>query len=931
MPSRKPEKPAVPNEKRTSRTRPAADAPAVTATALAPTYSRYAQMLLDAQPELAFETQDAAQSAWTSEEMRRFIVQNIEKGAGLDSALRRLRRRVMLRLCERDLAGSATLAEVCTTMTTLAEVAIETALAHLAPELEQTLGVPVTAAGKRQQLVVVGMGKLGGGELNVSSDIDLVFAYAEDGETQPARGDSTADGKTVSNHEFFVALGKRLITLLAQPTDEGFVFRVDMRLRPWGDPGPLAICFEALEQYLVAQGREWERYAWIKGRTLTGDETEQRELAAVVRPFVFRKYLDYGAYGAMRELHTQIREEVARREMAGNVKLGPGGIREIEFIAQVFQLIRGGREMALQIRPTLEVLALLARRRQLSAEDVAALSAAYDFLRRVEHRLQYLDDAQTHELPDDPADQTRLAKAMGQRGWKSFMKVLDSHRAAVSKRFEKIFSTQAPQRHALADLWLESDQAVRRRQLKKLGFDDPEGADARLTALRQGSRYQSLPESSRDRLDALVPRLIELATQCPKPLATLGRALDLLDTISRRAAYLALLDEHPAALKQLTELVCASSWAAEYLVRHPVLLDELLDQQQLLAAPDWREFGEDLRKTLIALDGDPERQMDALREAHHAQLFRLLAQDLTGTLSVELLADRLSDLADVMLQVTLELCWTQMKVLRGPGVLPDEPRFAVIGYGKLGGKELGYASDLDIVFLYDDDDAMAEAYARLGQRMNTWLNSRTGAGVLFETDMRLRPDGAAGLMASSMDAFRRYQRESAWSWEHQALTRARFCAGEAATGAAFEEERRSILRQPRDSAYVTNLAAEVRAMRKTMLEGHPNRSEMFDIKHDRGGMVDIEFIVQFLVLAHAHRHPQLAQNDGNIALLGYAAQLELIDKKLATQVQAAYREFRRRQHALRLEGEGYARVPRKDVAAHVEATLALWKSVLGKE
>ena len=927
MPARKPEKPVnSPAKRNVKNVKPrSAHRPDTQAGPFAPAYSRYAQMLLSAQPGLAGELEQAAQSAWSAAEMRRFVSTSIDSGSSLGSALRQLRRRVMLRLCERDLAGSAALAEVCTTMTALAEVAIEAGLAHLEPELEQAMGVPVTASGQRQQLVVVGMGKLGGGELNVSSDIDLVFAYAEDGDTRP-----NPDGRTVSNHEFFIALGKRLIALLANPTEEGFVFRVDMRLRPWGDPGPLAVCFEALEQYLVAQGREWERYAWIKGRALSGSEAERRELAAVVRPFIFRKYLDYGAYGAMRELHSQIREEVARREMAGNVKLGPGGIREIEFIAQVFQLIRGGRELSLQTRPTLEVLALLARRRLLTEADVAALSVAYDFLRRVEHRLQYLDDAQTHELPQDADDQARLAKAMGCRGWKSFMRALDAHRMAVSQRFEKIFSTQAPQRHPLGDLWAamasEENGEEHNRALKKLGFDDPEGALARLVALRHGSRYQSLPESSRERLDALVPRLIELSTRCSHPGTTLGRSLDLIDTISRRAAYLALLDEHPAALQQLAQLVCASSWAAEYLNRHPVLLDELLDQQQLLAAPDWRAFGEDLRKTLMALDGDAERQMDALREAHHAQLFRLLAQDLAGALSVELLADRLSDLADVMLQVTLELCWTQMKVLRGPGALPDEPRFAVIGYGKLGGKELGYASDLDIVFLYDDDDTMAEAYARLGQRMNTWLNSRTGAGVLFETDMRLRPDGAAGLMASSMDAFRRYQRESAWSWEHQALTRARFCAGEATTGAAFETERLAILSQPRD---VANLAAEVRAMRQTMLDGHPNRSALFDIKHDRGGMVDIEFIVQFLVLAHAHHHAELARNDGNIALLGYAAKLGLIAAGAATQVQEAYRAFRRRQHALRLEGSGFARVPRKELAPHVEATLALWNAVLG--
>ncbi len=900
-------------------------------------YSRYARTLLEARPELSTDIGTALTSGWSADDMRRLVAQVLQqqgardKGDDLGAALRQLRQRVLLTLMERELAGAASLAEVCSTMTALAEVCIALALEALTPELEQTLGVPMSDSGERQELIVVGMGKLGGGELNVSSDIDLVFVYPEDGETRTAEG----TGKnSVSNHEFFIALGKRLITLLSAVTGEGFVFRVDMRLRPWGDPGPLAMSFDALEQYLVAQGREWERYAWIKGRAISGSEETRKALAALVRPFVFRKYLDYGAYGAMRELHAQIREEVERREMAGNVKLGPGGIREIEFIAQVFQLIRGGRESDLQIRPTLQVLALLGKRGLLSAEDVSVFSLAYDFLRRVEHRLQYLDDAQTHELPaaDAEDDRRRLAQSMGARTWAAFMRKLDAHRDAVAQRFEKIFGTHTHAqgqsgRHELASLWTSTEG--REARLKALGFAEPDTAAARLASIQSGSRYQSLPESSRERVDALVPRLLERAARRPNPDATLARVLDLVETVSRRAAYLALMDEHPVALDRLTELVSASPWAAEYLNRHPVLLDELLDTRLLMAKPDWRAAGRALRRQLMELDHDAERQMDMLRESHHTQLFHLLLQDLAGALSVEALADHLADLADLLLQVTLELCWIQLRE-RSPD-LPPEPRFAVIAYGKVGGKELGYASDLDLVFLYDDSEEQDEntvaAYARLGQRINTWLNSRTAAGQLFETDMRLRPDGASGLMVSSMSAFRRYQREAAWTWEHQALTRARFCAGEAAIGAAFEEERRAILCKQRDLA---KLAEEVRNMRNTMTEGHPNRSELFDLKHDRGGMVDIEFIVQYLVLAHAHRHEQLARNDGNIALLGYAAKLKLIDAGLATQVQEAYRVYRRRQHALRLEGARYARVPGEEVAAHIEATLALWKAVLGK-
>jgi len=846
-------------------------------------YSRYARELVAAKPELREEIDRAEEGGWTRGAMEAFL-RSGDPG-DTNARLRRLRQRVMLRTMARDLADVADLGEVCSTMSTLAEVAIAEALAHLEAD--------------RGTLTVIGMGKLGGGELNVSSDIDLVFLYPDGGDL-----------------EYFSRLGRRLIAALDERTADGFVFRVDMRLRPWGDSGALATSFGALEEYFVTQGREWERYAWIKARALGGDGDA---LAAVARPFVYRKYLDYGTFAAMRELHAQIRAEVARRELSNQIKLGPGGIREIEFIAQAFQLIRGGRDPSLQARPTLAVLALLAQKGLLPAAAHEELSDAYVFLRRLEHRLQYLDDAQTHDLPEGAADRLLVARAMGFAAWDSFRVALDQRRARVSWHFEQLFSTQEAPTHALAPLWA-GDNAEER--LARLGFRDSEAAAARLAAVRSGARYTGLPEASRARFDALIPRIIEVSAEREDADATLKRFLDLVETVSRRASYLALLDEHPAVLARIAQLFDTSSWAAEYLNRHPIVLDELLDAQSLLSAPDWRAFAQDLRSQLAVRQGDEERQMDWLREAHHAQVFRLLAQDLSGLLSVEQLADHLSDLADAVLQVTLELCWAQLR-----GRHRSDPRFAVVAYGKLGGKELGYASDLDLIFLYDDpDDGAQEVYARLAQRIGRWLTARTAAGVLFEIDLRLRPQGESGLLVSSIDAFRRYQRESAWTWEHQALTRARFCAGDTALGESFEAERIAILGMTRDPA---KLRKDVLSMREQLLEGHPNPSELFDLKHDRGGMIDIEFAVQYLVLGQSHRHAELTRNAGNIALLRLAGQLGLISAESAESAADAYREYRRRQHWLRLNGAKYARIPAEDVASRIEATRALWGRVFG--
>jgi glutamate-ammonia-ligase adenylyltransferase len=853
----------------------------------------------------------------------------------LKQALRRLRQLTMAQLIVRDVGGLAPLAEVVETMTALADATTNFALDFLHRQLIQQYGEPLDHSGQPQRLLVVGMGKLGGRELNVSSDVDYIFVYPEEGETA-GREDGGRRLGVIDNYDFFNRLGKKLIAALDEMTADGRVFRVDMRLRPNGDSGPLVLSLDALENYLISQGREWERYAWIKGRVMNEganlDPARAQELSRVTRPFIYRKYLDFGAINAMQELHAQIRREVARHDRAEHIKLGPGGIREIEFVAQVFQLIRGGRDTSLQIRPTLQVLSALAERGQLGQGTVAELHAAYDFLRRLEHRLQYVDDQQTHSLPGEDGARQRIATSLGLADWPAFMAVLDGHRERVSRHFDAVFGdrTGKEQCCALQGVWqgeVEDEQAG--EQLRQAGFQDPAAAVAALAAFRASGRYRQLPVSNRERLDALAPRLIEAAGATADPDATLNRALTLFEAIGGRGAYLALLQQYPQALQKVAELLGASCWAATDLTRHPLVLDELLDQRLLEAATDWPAFRAELQRQLAEADGDNERQMDILREMHHAQVFRLLTQDLAGLLTLEKISDHLTELADILVAVTLELCWQNLK-LRHNLRNPERPRFAVIGYGKMGGKELGYESDLDLVFIYDDDDPAApEVYSRLAQRINTWLSSRTSAGIVFETDFRLRPNGDSGQIATPLEAFRQYQHENAWVWEHQALTRARFVAGDASVGASFDLIRDEVLRQPRDLA---KLREEVLGMRQKMRDSLGSNREAiergeFDLKHDAGGIVDVEFIVQYLILGYAHAHPALCANLGNIALLKLAAEAGLIPADFAEASRDAYREYRRLQHAKRLNGSPKARVPIGPQLERIEAVRALWRQV----
>lgn len=862
----------------------------------------------------------------------------------LKKALRQLRGEAFGAVAERDLAGRADVAEVTGTMTDLAEAAIQRALALLAAELEAQYGEPRGPSGERLALGVVGMGKLGGRELNVSSDIDLIFVYEDDGETAGgARG-------PISVHEFFTRLGRRLIGVLSEATADGYVFRVDMRLRPNGDSGPLVCSLGMLEEYFYVQGREWERYAWIKGRLVTERASAAarrlaQQLDAIVKPFVYRRYLDFGVIGAIRSLHEQIRQEARRRatmrpDKADDIKLGRGGIREIEFSAQVFQLIRGGQDAGFRVQPTLAVLRHASASGLITEEVRAGLTHAYLFLRTLEHRLQYRNDAQTHAMPVDPAERAALAASLGFADYAALIDRLDQHRAFVEAQFDQVFADKADggarreDDQAAGCIWSGAladdgaDEALVAR-LAELGFADPAAVLARLQAVWRSSRYAGLPESSRVRFDRVAHRALEAAPgiDAAHRDETVVRCFDLLETVGRRGAYLALLTEYPAALRRVLSVLGATRWGGGYLIRHPQLLDELLDDEAIDSPFDWPAFKDALRRRLAAADG-AEHQMDLLRHAHQAEVFRILLLDLAGRLSVEHVSDRLSELADAMLDVTIEVVWSQLAKRHR-----DTPCFAAIAYGKLGGKELGYASDLDLIFLYDDpDERAADFYTTFARRLITWLTTATGAGTLFDIDLRLRPNGEAGLLVTDLDAFRRYQlREgdaanTAWVWEHQALTRARYSAGDARIGAAFEAIRVQVLTTPRDAAV---LAREIVEMREKVLAGHPNTTERFDLKHDRGGMVDIEFAVQYWVLLHAARHPEMIRNTGNIALLREVSRFGLMSEEEAETVGAAYRTYRKLQHRLRLDGMEKARVEPERVAAERQAVAALWARVFG--
>ena len=916
-------------------------------------HSTYARRWLSARPEwvewLAIQGQkkvDLQGIRNLLDECQAISASNEQDEAEWMANLRLARQRLMLWVAFRDLNGLADLDEVTHALSHFAELAVSASIAFIREDLKNRFGLPWSNTTQSEMpLMVVGMGKLGGLELNLSSDIDLIFLYEHEGET-------AGGPKSLSNHEWFTRMGKRLIKLLAEHDANGFVFRVDMRLRPNGDSGPLVCSLDMLEEYLLVQGREWERYAWIKGRLIaplpgSPDFAHcQKELDQLIRPFVYRRHLDYGVIASIRDLHAQIQAEAEKRSSghqgrSRDIKLGRGGIREIEFLAQMFQLMRGGTDPRFRVRPSLEVLELIKHCNILPAHEVESLQAAYIFLRRLEHRIQVWDDQQTHYLPDDESARARLAISMqgqdAQAG--DLMAELEQHQNHVAHLFEKAFLLDDGARLEIAPLaigWVP-DQAF---------FP---GSCARWQAWVDSPKQKLLPEKSRLIFDNLMCKAAESLQNDGSTSAhadqTLLRFFDLLEAIARRSAYLSILAEYPRALSNVLDLLKASQWGAQYLTRHPHLLDYLLNSQAERAliedpAKYWGEVRSNLNMQLddVMSDGDgSEQAMDILRVTHHNETFITLLTDLgigvQQALPVEQVSDHLSALADLILQTTFERVWPSvLKKFELPA--DTNPPFAVISYGKLGGKELGYASDLDIIFLYQADEAdyaAQEIYALLAKRMINWLTAFTSTGSLFEIDTRLRPNGSAGFLVTNAEAFRKYQlREgdnAAWVWEHQALTRARFSAGNSLVGSFFDSVRSEVLSQQRN---IEQLRSEILEMRRKVHAGHPNANPEFDLKHDAGGMVDIEFIVQFLVLAYAHQHPKLIGNLGNIALLQIAGEIGLIAAEAAQSVGDAYRLLRARQHRLRLDGAEKTRVDldqEPEFIAARDAVQALWLEI----
>ena len=868
--------------------------------------SRYAQRVAAARPALVAELEARADRAWQRSEMRAALAGDPE---GLAQRLRSVRERVMLGLAHRDLNGIATLDEVFATMTALAEECIAAAAAEAQRAAAEIHGMPEGGPG----LTVAALGKLGGGELNVSSDVDLVFLYGADGETRGAR--------PVPHPEFYAVAGRRMIALLAEPTADGLAFRVDMRLRPFGDSGPLVASLAQLEDYFVAHARPWERYAWLKARVVAGPDAG---FAERVEPFVYRRYLDYGLLEQLRALHAQIFEAAIRRRKADDIKVGSGGIREIEFAVQLFQLVRGGRDAGLRTTSTRAALAAIAERGLMEPARAEALGDAYRFLRRLEHRLQYYDDQQTQSLPRSAEQRALAAESMDCADWDQLAAVLATHRAAVQEAFNALFEA-APQHARAASLaaWLYDPQALSDTEglageLAEAGIADAPAVARRLVEFTRARRYRALSAACRARIEQLLPLAVGALARDGGREATAARLIDLLEAIGGREAYYSLLVEQPQVLARAMHLVAKSAWAARLLARHPILLDELTRSAASFTATDWPAERRSLAAECAALDGDLERLLDHLRHYKQRQMLRFTIADIEGELAVMALSDELSALADTILDVTLA------EALKNVGL--DDGGLCVVAYGKLGGKELGYGSDLDVVFLYDEAMAPeAERLARVAQRVNNWMTTLTPAGVLYEIDLRLRPDGIKGLMVSSVAAFRDYEMKRAWTWEHQALTRARACAGDAALGERFEGVRDEILREPRDRAA---LYADIVAMRRKMRA--EQKAQAHDLKHAPGGVIDLEFCVQALVLGHGGEHAQLRENKGNHTLLKRAGELGLIDAGLAGAAADAYLAMRRRLHEAALnDEETVAAAPGDDLDGGRAAVGRLWTALFG--
>jgi len=810
--------------------------------------------------------------------------------------LRRFRHAEALRLVFRDVNDLDDLPGTLSATSMLYEALLGAALAWSERAMAARYGQARDADGALQRLVVVGFGKLGGGELNFSSDIDLVLAYPHGGQSDGARA--------LDNSEYFVRLGRQLVRLLHEPTVDGICARVDLRLRPFGNAGRLALSFAAMEQYYQNEGRDWERYAWIKARPVAGDRVAGKQLQEMLRPFIYRKYLDYTAFAGLREMKALIDAEVARKDLADNLKLGPGGIREIEFIVQLTQLIRGGREPSMRVRGLLPALTACEARGHISAARARMLRDAYVFLRRLENRVQMLRDAQTHDIPPDALCRERIALGLGYPDWDTLGATLAVHRAIVSDEFAAVLMPQGGRAAKVpaADnvLWQRAcDESLDAGVLEASGFVPGDELADTLLKLPQASSVRAMSARSRERLDHLMPQLFGAARDSAAPVPCLLRLCRLVQAVARRSAYLALLEEQPLARKRLARLFADSAFLAERVIAQPLLLDDVLDPRIDQLPLKRADISAEIARVLGTLDErEAEAELERINEFKASTAFRLGLAFNDGRADAVSTARRLAALADSVVGAVTTLA--ERELVAQHGRLPGEGSgFAVLGYGSLGGEELGFASDLDLVFIYDGQRAQAMSdgarplegarwYQRLAQRVMNWLTVLTRGGRMYEVDTRLRPDGSKGLLVISLDGFAAYQRSRAWTWEHQALLRARPVAGDAALTAQLAEVRRQILAVPRERAAVL---AEVSSMRQRWrAERDRSGPAEIDLKQGHGALLDIEFALQGLVLAHAQA-PGLLGVTANASVIGACREAGLLDANQAAVLGAAHAEL----------------------------------------
>lgn len=950
-------------------------------------HSRYVQRIRRRYPHELQAFAHQSPRAPLKPELQALLNLLLSEGRSLAEALRVTRQLLIERLATLDVGQHIGLGDVTAAMTQWAELSLEMALTEALAEQDQRFGAPLDSDGKRIDLWIVGMGKLGGRELNVSSDIDVVYVYECDGMTA-GQADSTTGQlrQQITAHEYFSHVVRSVQTLIGDTTADGFVFRMDLALRPNGMSGPSVVSLAMLEEYFLVQGREWERFAWLKSRIVAPAAAMPRgerhaaslALRDIVTPFVYRRYLDYGVFESLRQLHQKICDD-ANRRTAGrpgrghDVKLSRGGIREIEFTVQLLQVVRGGQYPEIRTRATLKALKRLAQLKLINSDVAQHLANAYVFLRQIEHRIQYLDDQQTHCLPTDDADLKWIADSMGLSNAAAnypapnpdcdsstceLMSALCQVREYVATEFNALLHDTSPKargddcKKCTAPPHLESEA-----YLAKL----PPQVAKQVHAFVQQPRVALMTEVGKARLAQLIYQACKLATETASAEQvacehtddqvekSVSRFIDWLTPLLRRESYLSLLIERPGVLKRLLRLLGLARWPMRYLMQHPGVIDELADPRLLEGRFERQAYMDDLAQRYAAWsrhgEASEEVILEALRRAHHAEVFRILVRDVDGLLSVEDVADDLSDLAEATVEMACRWAWADLQQRpgkQGQWAVGHAPCFAIIAYGKLGGRELGYGSDLDLVFIYDlshdeatinagpDSVGPLDAYIVFARKLITWLTLRTAAGELFDIDMALRPNGHSGLLVTSAQAFDSYQRQrgsnTAWTWEHQALSRARWCAGHTRLHAAFEDTRRAVLSTPRDHL---QLRQEITTMRERLRQAHPSTASHFDLKHGKGGMVDIEFAVQYLVLAHSHAHPQLLDNVGNIALLKRAEQAALLPAGVGEDAGAAYRRLRQLQHRARLDEAATVLTDQALMAEqkHIAAGLNLWHTV----